>query len=284
MPAGRTPLKIMTVDDWTVGRCSQCSLVYINPIPFFEKSNYHDIAKVYYYTKFQREITPDKVEFKKRQLRSQADEISGFAPFSSGLVKFLDIGCGPGLGVRAAADLGWEAVGIDIDSELVCLGQEKLGVDVRCSDLIESRFLAGQFNFIQFMTVLQLLPNPLDALVEAKRLLAPGGVVLIVLPNQDGLLNQINLLIGRKHQKRFGTLILPYHLHAFTPKTLTRLIERSGPKLHSIKTAMPVDPRYASIDQVQNGGVRQTPVKLVWRFAEFIGRGSVLVAYAGKPK
>jgi SAM-dependent methyltransferase len=78
------------------------------------------------------------------------------------------------------------------------------------------------------MTVLQLLPTPLEALVEVKRLLAPGGTVLIVLPNQDGLLNQLNLLIGKKRQKRFGTLVFPYHLHAFTPKTLTLLIARAG--------------------------------------------------------
>ena len=276
-------VNIMTVDDWTVGRCSQCSLVYVNPIPFFKKSNYSEIAKGSYYTKFQREITPDKIEFKKRQLRSQFAEVSRFAALSNGPVKFLDIGCGPGLGVRAAADLGWEAVGIDIDTDMVRLGQEKLDVDIRCSDLIDSRFPDERFNFIQFMTVLQLLPNPLDALMEVKRLLAPGGTVLIVLPNQDGLLNQLNLLIGKKRQKRFGTLVFPYHLHAFTPKTLTLLIARAGLKLHVIKTAMPVDPCYASIDQVENGHPRQSPVRLVWRFAELVHRGSVLVAYAGKP-
>jgi SAM-dependent methyltransferase len=276
--------QILETDKGTVGRCLVCSLIYVNPVPFFKQSNYHDIAKVSYYTKFQREITTDKVEFKRRQLRSQFEEISAVAPRSDQHTSFLDIGCGPGLAVRAAVDLGWEAVGIDIDSELVGLGKHQLGVDLRCSNLIESRFNDGQFDFIQFMSVLHLLPNPFDVLIEVKRVLALGGAVSIVVPNQDGLLNQLNLLVGRKRQNRFGTLVFPYHLYAFTPATLERLLVRSGLKLHMRKTATPVDPRYAIIDQLKQGDVRRTPLKLAWRFAEIIGQGSVLVAYAGKQK
>jgi SAM-dependent methyltransferase len=273
--------EILKIGDWTAGRCGVCSLIYVNPIPFFKNTNYSEIAKVSYYTKHQREITPDKVAYKKRQLQSQYDEISKLALNLGPRTSFLDIGCGPGIGVRAAIELGWQALGLDIDSELVELGKTHFGVDLVCGDIFESHFSDGQFNFVQFLSVLHLLPNPLSVLVEVKRVLAPGGVVSIVVPNQDGLLNRLNMLAGRKRQKRYGTLVFPYHLHAFTPTTLERLVTRSGLKLHLLKTATPIDPRYAAIDQVANWGSGQTSAKLMWRFAEIVRRGSVLVAYAG---
>ena len=274
--------KILAVDDWTVGRCSHCSLVYVNPIPFFEKSNYSDVAQVSYYTKFQREITKDKVDFKKRQLKSQVNEMSRFGSFSTKNIKFLDVGCGPGLAVRAAMDLGWDAVGLDIDSELVELGRRELGVKLYCGDIFESHLEENTFTFIQFLSVLHLLPNPMKVLVEVNRLLSGGGIVSIVVPNQAGLLNQLSLLLGKKREKRFGTLVFPYHLHAFTPSTLKRLISRAGLKLYSLKTASPIDSRYAAIDQVSSTVSTRAASRFVWQFARVIGHGSLLVAYAGK--
>src|SRR5262245_13455234 len=72
--------ELIKADGDTVGRCSMCSLIYVNPMPFFKKSNYQDIANNCYYTKFQREITTGKVEFRKRQLRSQFEEIVRITP------------------------------------------------------------------------------------------------------------------------------------------------------------------------------------------------------------
>lgn len=272
----------LKVGEWQIGQCGVCSLIYVNPIPFFDKANYHELSRDFYYTRLQREITPAKVEFEKCQIRSQFVEISILAPHCHKIVKFLDVGCGPGLAVRAAVELGCEAVGIDIDSELVRLGKDQLRVDLRCSDLIECQFDDNQFNFVRLRSVLHLLPNPYDVLVEIKRLLTPGGVVLITVPNENGLLNQLNLLLGKKRKNRLGTLVLPYHSHAFTPMTLKRLLARAGLKIYLVQTTMPIDPVYASIDQLENIALKKKAAAIVWRFARAIHRGSVLVAYAGK--
>ncbi len=272
----------LQVGEWHIGRCSVCSLIYVNPVSLFKKTSYYDLSRDYYYTRLQREITPAKVEFEKGQLRSQLEEVLKLTPHFSPVVKFLDLGCGPGLAVHAAVELGWEAIGIDIDSELIRLGKNILNVDIRCDNIIESRFDDGQFNFVRIKSVLHLLPNPYDVLVEAKRVLAPGGVVLITVPNEAGLLNQLNLLLGRKRKGRLGTLVLPYHSHAFTPATLKRLLVRSGLKIHLVKTTTPRDPAYASIDQLEKASFGGELLAIVWRFSKAIHRGSLLVAYASK--
>jgi len=271
------------IGEWHVGKCSVCSLIYVNPMPFFKKSDYHHISQSFYYTKLQYEITPAKIEFERRQILSQVEEISKLAPDPAQLKTFLDVGCGPGLAVHAAVEFGWKAIGIDIDSKLVQLGKEQFGVDLYCRDIIESCFSENQFSFVRFKSTLQLLPNPYQVLVEVNRVLVPGGVVLIVVPNEEGLLNQVSLLFGGKRKKGLGTLVLPYHLHAFTPTTLKRLLARAGLKIISIKTATPNDAAYTWVNPSAEGTfVKRKALRLAWRCAAVLNKGSLLVAYARK--
>ena len=272
----------MTRGEWHIGQCSVCSLVYVNPMPMFSPTSYTDLSRDFYYTRLQRQITPARVDFERRQLASQLGQAHPAAPPPGAAVAFLDVGCGPGLAVRAAADLGWEAVGLDIDSDLVQLGRRELGVDLRCSSVVDAHLGEARFDFVRFKSVLHLLPNPYDVLVEVRHVLRPGGVVLVIVPNEHGLLNQLNLVLGRRRGNRRGTLILPYHSHAFTPATLTRLLGRAGLRPHGIETTTPTDPTYASISYLEHRSLRQQALGLVWEMARAIHRGSVLVAYAGK--
>jgi 2-polyprenyl-3-methyl-5-hydroxy-6-metoxy-1,4-benzoquinol methylase len=272
----------LTRGEWHIGQCSVCSLIYVNPMPIFSPTSYTHLSHDFYYTRLQRQITPARVDFERRQLASQLEKASPSAPPPGAAVAFLDVGCGPGLAVRAAADLGWEAVGLDIDSDLVELGRRALGVDLRCNSVIEARLGEGRFHLVRFKSVLHLLPNPYDVLVEVRRVLRPGGVVLVIVPNENGLLNQLNLLLGRRRTNRLGTLILPYHSHAFTPGTLTRLLDRAGLRPHGVETTTPTDPTYASISYLEHRSLRQQALRLVWEMARALHRGSVLIAYAGK--
>jgi len=265
-----------------IGQCSKCSLIYVNPMPLFGKAGYDSISDDLPYTKLQREITRKKVELEKDQIGIQLKEIRNFAGDRLQIRRFLDVGCGPGLAVRAAVELGWEAKGVDIDSAMIRLGKDRFGVDLRCSDIIESHFSENHFNIVRVKGVLHILPNPYDVLVEVKRVLAPGGTVLITVPNEDGLLNQLRLCLGQKRKNRLGTLVLPDHTHAFTPETLKRILARSGLKIHLVKTTTPCDPAYGTVHQPRSGSSREQIMGFVWAFCAAIHKGSLLVAYAGK--
>jgi SAM-dependent methyltransferase len=269
--------------EWHIGRCAACALIYVNPLPLFTAASYARISHDFYYTKLQRQITRARVAFERRQLAQQQRRIAAVSPSSAadGL-SFLDVGCGPGLAVRAAADLGWDPLGIDIDADLVALGRRQLGVDLRCAGLLDARFPDDRFDFVRFKSVLHLLSNPYEVLVEVRRVLQPGGVVLIVVPNERGLLNQLGLLAGRRRSNRRGTLVLPYHAHAFTPATLTRMLQRAGLTPAGVETATPVDPTYAAISYLERRSLRLRALALVWRLARALGGGSLLVAYAHK--
>jgi len=271
---------LCTVNGWQIGRCGNCSLIYLNPMPFFEPSaGFSKMSLDFQYTRFQHHITPAVLEHDRKQLRRQLEKVSRLAGIDQP-GKFLDIGCGSGSSVRAAADQDWEATGVDIDPELVALGRGQLDADLRCSPVLESGLEASRFHFVRLRDVIEHLPNPYEVLCEVKRLLVPGGVVLIATPNEGALATQLRLLLGGK-RKLIATVAPPHHVHGFTPKTLALTLERAGLELCEMKTTTPVDPDYVTARNMESASRRV--LVLSWRLAAVAGRGSMLVAWARKP-
>jgi len=274
--------ELSQVAEWHIGQCRQCSLIYLNPMPFFEPSSeFSDMSLDFQYTQFQHEVTSEVVEYDKKQFNIHVDEMTKYSGDDIKPGKFLDIGCGSGSTVRAATDLGWDAVGIDIDPALIKLGQEKFQANIKCSPLLESGFEEKQYQFIRLRDVIEHLPNPYDALLEIKRLLIPGGFVLMATPNEDALPTQLRLLFGGKRNK-VATVEPPHHVHGFTPKTLKKLLERAGLDVLRVETATPVDPRYVTARNMQSAD--NSLHVLAWQIANAVGKGSMLIAWARKAK
>jgi len=267
-------------DEWCIGKCTNCGLIYVNPVPLFDKEEFPELSLDFQYTQYMHEnISPDVIAYEVEQLRKQFEEFSHFADGEFDPLKFLDVGCGSGAGVRAATDLGWEAVGIDLDKALIKLGQEELKVDLRCSDLLESDFPTNHFHFVRLRDVIEHLPNPYDVLVEIKRILVPGGVTLLVTPNEDSLTHGLRRFLGAKRDT-VAAVHPPHHLHGFTPVTMKRIIERAGLTPLLIKTTMPVDPAYVTSNNMRSS--TNKAFVAAWHVTQAVGQGSVLVGWLKK--
>jgi len=158
--------ELSNVDGWHIGRCNKCSMIYLNPMPFFEPSTeFSDMSMDFQYTQFQHELSQQVLDHDNEQFHQHVKIMSQLAGHDIQPGKFLDIGCGSGSTVRVAKDLGWEAVGVDIDTKLIELGREKNKVDIRNSPLLESGFEANQFDFIRLRDVIEHLPNPYEVLL-----------------------------------------------------------------------------------------------------------------------
>lgn len=267
--------------EWPIGKCSHCGLIYVNPVPVFAPDDeFSEISKEFQYTRFMHDdITDDVLQHDGAQLQSHLNEIARLTDCQWSDMRFLDVGCGSGASVKAATDAGWKATGVDIDPQLIAAGKRQFGVDLRCTPLLEADFPAAHFHFIRLRDVIEHLPNPYESLLEIRRILVPGGVVLLATPNQDGLPTQMRLWLGGSHVN-VATVPPPHHIHGFTPSTLARILERAKLKTLEIKTTTPVDPAYVTANNMR--AKRKLPYVLFWKSAQILGRGSMLVAWARK--
>ena len=268
------------VGEWRIGRCPTCALVRVNPVPFFEPSpEFSELSRDFQYTRFQHAVTEEVFRHDLEQFRAQSAAALRLGEGSDQPRRFLDVGCGYGGTVHAARGMGWEATGVDIDPALVAAGRERFGADLRCGTLPDPRLPGGRFGFIRMRDVIEHLPNPLEVLVELRRLLAPGGVVLIATPNEGSLPTRVRDLASAR-RTLVATVSPPHHLHGFAPGTLRRLLERAGLLPLEITTTTPVDARYVTARNMR--AARDLPRRLVWETARLLGMGSMLVGWAAK--
>jgi 2-polyprenyl-3-methyl-5-hydroxy-6-metoxy-1,4-benzoquinol methylase len=125
----------------------------------------------------------------------------------------LDAACGMGYGSRMLADAGArEVVGLDLDKELIAglQGDAPDNVTFEAGDLRRLPFPDDDFDLITCFESIEHVPDPELVLDELRRVLRPGGIVVISTPNRD-----------------VYTPGNPFHLRELTPNELeAELAER----------------------------------------------------------
>ncbi|HEX9282949.1 MAG TPA: methyltransferase domain-containing protein [Gemmatimonadales bacterium] len=128
----------------------------------------------------------------------------------------LDIGARDG-GLRRFLPAGVRYQGIDIAPEFA-------GPDVLIQDISRGiPFADGAYDFVFCIEVLEHVPNPFGTLTEINRVLRPGGVLVLSVPNPYHVKEIIwNVL---RIPDRQG------HIYGWTRQTMTRLGEMNGFRL-----------------------------------------------------
>jgi 2-polyprenyl-3-methyl-5-hydroxy-6-metoxy-1,4-benzoquinol methylase len=141
--------------------------------------------------------------------------------------RLLDVGAADGLLSRHLGDAGWRVVGIEADPELAAAGRpycEHMLVGDLDRDLPD---FDAPFDAIVYGDVLEHLADPLRTLQGLNRWLAPGGRVVISVPNVAHLAIRLSLLVGRFDYFDRGILDRT-HLRFFTDRSLRRLLAAAG--------------------------------------------------------
>ena len=195
-------------------KCGNCSMVYVNPVLREDR-----LASFYQSEESWTEIlmnrTQQDLDRKKFQygLDLIEDRLDG-----KGLL--LDIGCGPGLFLETARDRGWTILGLEFNewclNHMAEKGQDCLGVPLDQAGLPPDHCLC-----VTMWDVLEHIADPGSVLDGIGRVLVPGGILLIQVPNIEALVNRI------LHEKA-GTFGGHSHLNFFSRDTLSRLLEDRG--------------------------------------------------------
>jgi SAM-dependent methyltransferase len=143
--------------------------------------------------------------------------------------RLLDLGCWVGFLLVEARERGWETVGVEPSAFASGYARDRLGLDVRTEDLLTADLPAGHFDAVVLGDVVEHLPDPGAALERIARLLRPGGIVWLALPDAGSV-------VARRLGARWWSVI-PTHVQYFTRGSLRTLLEGRGWTVLDVRTA-----------------------------------------------
>jgi SAM-dependent methyltransferase len=101
--------------------------------------------------------------------------------------RVLEVGCGSGVFLRAAADRGADVAGVDSSERLVALARARVpDADIRVGDLQELPYDDDAFDVVAGFNAFFFAADMVAALAEARRVTKPGGSVVIQVWGRHG--------------------------------------------------------------------------------------------------
>ncbi len=141
--------------------------------------------------------------------------------------RVLDAGAADGFLAELLTARGWTVTALERDPVQAERARGKCE-DVIVADLAEAApTLSGPFDAIVYGDVLEHLSDPLSVLRAANQSLAPGGFIVVSVPNVAHLWVRLSLLAGHFDYADRGILDRT-HLRFFTRRTLLALLAQAG--------------------------------------------------------
>jgi 2-polyprenyl-3-methyl-5-hydroxy-6-metoxy-1,4-benzoquinol methylase len=144
--------------------------------------------------------------------------------------RVLDVGCANGYLAQVLGERACEVSGVEFDRAAAEEARPHLK-DLVVGDLEQLDLVAelgeARFDVLVFGDVLEHLRDPLPVLRQARRLLAPGGYVVISIPNVAHGAVRLTLLQGQFDYRPLG-LLDSTHIRFFTRENLKTLLHDAG--------------------------------------------------------
>jgi 2-polyprenyl-3-methyl-5-hydroxy-6-metoxy-1,4-benzoquinol methylase len=196
-----------------VVKCAACAFSYV----------WEDIPSELLVAHYQHPMDIS-VEFARRE--SKHDLYAAILSQFSRKGRLLDIGCWEGALLWTAKQQGWEVVGVEIDTKCATFVRETLGFPVVNGFLHTAGFGPDTFDGVTLIDVLEHVKDPVQALVEIRRVLKPGGELVISVPSAP--FQYLKEKWARRLIGDVRTVADVVHLNQFTSRTLTFALQRAG--------------------------------------------------------
>jgi 2-polyprenyl-3-methyl-5-hydroxy-6-metoxy-1,4-benzoquinol methylase len=211
---------------WDLKQCTDavCGLIWLDPTPIEE-----DIALAYrrYYT-HQNETATENTGIAllayrilagvsiratgiiKEQRSIRTRYLGGEAPG-----KLLEIGCGAGDYIALMRTLGWTVEGVETDHVACRYARQTHTLTVHEGTLESKGYPENSFDAIVMNHVIEHVFDPVTLLKECRRIVKPGGRVIVITPNSGSWGH-------RTFRKNWRGLEPPRHIHVFSPTPLKK--------------------------------------------------------------
>jgi len=227
----------LTAEDFNLEKCSSCGFIFTQNHPDEDDSGRYYESDEYASHNDSKGIPGILYNFSRNiMLRKKLRLIRKVTGLNTG--KLLDIGSGSGHFLSGMKNAGWDTAGIEINEKARKRSALKFGLEVLEPHLI-STFQQENFDCITLWHALEHFHDPFAYTKEIRRLLKPGGVCIVALPNSasyDAL----------HYGAYWAAYDVPRHLWHFNSDTFRKFSTKAGLEITGIHS-LPLDIFYISM-------------------------------------
>ncbi len=217
------PKPYWNAGDFSFCRCPSCGLVYQYPRP-----KQQELVQRYDEDYFAYELENEEAFFGLMKMALSDVHFSSEIEAKEGTGRILDVGCATGMLLAELKKKGWEEQGVEVCAPSAEYGMRERGVRIFIGTVQEAAFPAESFHVVHASHLIEHLGDPAAFLMEAYRILLPGGSLIITTPNVAGF--QARIL-----RTRWRSAIAD-HMYLFSLSLLKRLFRQSGFRIERWKT------------------------------------------------
>jgi SAM-dependent methyltransferase len=228
----------LTKQKFKIFRCKKCGFLFTQGHPDESEAGQYYESDDYISHSDSSKTAAEKAYqlVRKIMLHKKVNLIRRSTGLSNGSI--LDIGCGTGHFLNSMKSAGWLVTGIEKSYKARSYAESKFNLKVSDTSQI-ANLNSGTFDCITMWHVLEHFHEPAMIMKEISRLLKPGGLCVIALPNS-------NSFDANYYQSYWAAYDVPRHLWHFNPDTFSLFAVACGFKVTATKT-LPFDVFYISI-------------------------------------
>jgi SAM-dependent methyltransferase len=231
---------LATVEGYDVIECRTCGFRHIDPL-FTEAE-----LKKFYDSEFYEKERPDYFECMEAdkewwmlRYRHYYELLEAHAPDGNNNPRrILDIGSGPGYFLEAGRERGWQVLGFE-PSGIAASYAAGRGLAV-VNDFFSAAKARehGSFDAISLSMVLEHVRDPIALIEEARSLLVPGGLLLLISPND---FNPLQMTLWKKLGFQPWWVNPKHHLNYFDTASATAFLAARRFDILHLETSYPLE-------------------------------------------
>lgn len=214
-------------EDYKVVKCRNCSTYFVHPYIDFNDSQWAELYNSEYFA-YQSEWLSKK---RKKEISERLSKAESFLNVSD-KINFLDIGAGEGKALIEGKKRKWNVTGIDIVDNRIEEAKDT-SINFLVGKFLEIDLPENYYSIVYLDSVLEHVLQPLEYISKIKRILKPGGILYVGIPNEDCLFNTIRKiafrLIGQGNiSEKLKPFDSPYHVIGFNKSSFNFLIKKAN--------------------------------------------------------
>lgn len=199
-------------------KCNRCALMYANPQESVDIDSAEDESA----------YTMDNPGYRQYLLKQEVqlvdnlrvlDVLNGLFPKRG---KLLEIGSYLGIFLDRIRAAGWDTTGLEPMPYPARKAREKYGLNIVQDVLPNPHLPVNAFDVVVMLHVIEHLPDPVETLREIRKVIRPGGVLVVETPRFDSLMFKV---LGRRERSLANC---NGHIFFFTVPSLTQLLKKAG--------------------------------------------------------